>query len=233
LPTYESLGLVLLPNETMIGRSRLQVRAAGHWAFFTRGPGGFLMIFTSRCTTVVSSLVMLLVALVLASSQAQGQVVKPFKVVGAGTADYVPVVPLVPVPHTASGEGTELGRYQGAGEVQLLGFTGPTTANFDSGVPFVFVAANGDKLACTYGDTTNGAAEPGQVTLYPTPEGLVVAVWVAEFNPVLAQCTGRFAKLIGGSFIMVAVTEPFVLGAFDPVGYVWAGEGTLTFKKGK
>ena len=97
------------------------------------------------------------------------QVVKPFKVVGAGTADYVPVVPLVPVSHTASGEGTELGKYHGAGEVQLLGFTGPTTADFDSGVPFVFVAANGDKLACTYGDTTNGAAGPGQVTLYPTP----------------------------------------------------------------
>ena len=30
---------------------------------------------------------------------------------------------------------------------------------------FVFIAANGDILAFTYGDTTNGAAEPGQVTL--------------------------------------------------------------------
>jgi hypothetical protein len=176
---------------------------------------------------------MLLVVLVLASSQARAQVVKRFKVTGAGTADYVPVVPLFPVPHTVTGVGTELGKYYGAGEVQLLGFTGPTTANFDSGVPFVFVAANGDKLVCTYGDTTNGAAAPGQVTLYPTPDGLVVAVWVAEFNPLLDQCTGRFANLIGGSFIMVAVTEPFVLGAFDPVGYAWAGDGTLTFKKGK
>jgi hypothetical protein len=174
---------------------------------------------------------MVLVALVLASSQARAQVVKAFKVTGAGTADYVPIVPLVPVSHTATGVGTELGKYHGSGEVQLLGFTGPTTANFDSGVPIVFVAANGDKLVCTYGDTTNGAAAPGQVTLYPTPDGLVVAVWVAEFNPLLDQCTGRFANLIAGSFIMLAVTEPFVLGAFDPVGYAWAGDGTLTFKK--
>jgi hypothetical protein len=188
------------------------------------------MIRTFRCTSVVFSLLMLGVVLVLASPQTHAQVVKPFKVTGAGTADYVPIVPLVPVTHTAIGEGTELGRYHGAGKVQLLEFTSPTTADFDSGVPFVFAAANGDKLVCTYGDTTNGAAEPGKVTLYPTAGGLFIAVWVAEFNPVLAECTGRFAKLIDGSFTMTAVTEPFVLGAFDPVGYAWAGEGTLTFQ---
>jgi len=190
------------------------------------------MIRRSRCTSALSSLVMLVVGLVLASPQTQAQVVKPFKVTGAGTADYVPVVPFVPVFHDATGEATELGHYSGAGEVQLLGFTGPTTADVDSAVPFVFVAGNGDELAFTYGDTTNGAAEPGQVTLFPIPGGLFVAVWVAEFNPVPELCTGRFAKVIGGSFIMVAVTEPFVLGAFDPVGYSWSGEGSLTFANG-
>lgn len=170
--------------------------------------------------------------LVLASPAAQAQVVKPFKVTGAGIVDYVPLVPLDPVRHDAIGEATELGRYAGEGYVQLLAFTGPTTAVFDSAVPFVFVAANGDKLVFTYGDTANGAAGPGEVTLYPADGGLFVAVWVAEFNPVAAECTGRFAKIVGGSFIMTATTEPFELGAFDPVIYSWEGEGTLTFSKG-
>jgi hypothetical protein len=190
------------------------------------------MIRTLRRDTVVSPLILLLAVLVLAGSQAQAQVVKPFKVEGSGTVDYIPVVPGVPVFHDATGEATELGRYYGAGKVQLLGFTGPTTADFDSAVPFVFIAANGDILAFTYGDTTNGAAEPGQVTLYPLPGGPFFTVWVAEFNPVPALCTGRFAKVIGGSFTMVAVTDPFVLGARDPVGYSWFGDGTLTFKSG-
>jgi hypothetical protein len=185
-----------------------------------------------RRASVVSSVATLLVGLVTASPHARAQVVKPFKVVGGGTVDYVPIVPFVPVFHDATGEATELGRYHGTGEVQLLRFTGPTTANFDSAIPFVFVAANGDKLAFTYGDTTNHAAQPGVVTLHPAGGGLVVAVWLAEFNPVPAQCTGRFTKVIGGSFMMTAVTEPFVLGGFDPVKYWWAGEGTLTYRPG-
>jgi hypothetical protein len=190
------------------------------------------MIRIHRFTIAASSLVMLLAIPVLTCSQAQAQVVKPFKVTGGGTADYFPVVTLVPSGHTATGEGTELGHYEGAGEFQLLEFTGPTTANFDSAVPFVFIAANGDKLVCTYGDTSNGAAEPGEVTLYPAPGGLFFAVFVAEFNPVPSLCTGRFAKLLSGSFMMTAVSDPFVLGAFDPVGYTWTGNGTLTFSNG-
>jgi hypothetical protein len=43
--------------------------------------------------------------------------------------------------------------------------------------------------------------------------------------------TGRFANITGASFIMVATTEPFVLGDDDPVGYSWHGEGTLTYSK--
>jgi hypothetical protein len=183
-----------------------------------------------RRQTIVAFLAMLPV-LVFASAQAQAQVVKPFKVKGAGTVDYVPLIPYVPVHHDATGEGTELGRYQGAGQVQLIGFTGPTTANFDSAVPFIFTAANGDQLAFTYGDVTNGAAQPGLVTLYPVDAPHVFAVWVAEFNPVPALCTGRFANVTDGSFIMTAVTEPFVLGAFDPVGYSWSGQGTITYSK--
>jgi len=57
-------------------------------------------------------------------------------------------------------------------------------------------------------------------------------VWVAEFNPVPTLCTGRFATVIGGSFLMTAVSEPVVLGGSDPVDYSWSGEGWIKFKKG-
>lgn len=184
-----------------------------------------------RHQSVVSFLGLLLGILIAMGSQARAQVVKPFKVKGAGIVEYVPLVPLVPVSHWAVGEGTGLGRYHGEGQVQLLGFTGPTTADFDSAVPFVFIAANGDQLVFTYGDVNNHAARPGEVTLSPSHCGLFVATWVAEFNPVPALCTGRFAKVTGGSFTMVAVTAPFVLGGFDPVPYHWSGHGTLTYAR--
>jgi hypothetical protein len=170
--------------------------------------------------------------LVVACNRAQAQA-KPFKVKGGGVADYVPFTLATPVFHWAVGEATFLGRYYGAGEVQLDAFTSATTAEFSSAVPFVFTAANGDQLAFTYGRTENGAASPGQVGLFDAGGGEVLAVWTAEFNPVLELCTGRFAKVTGGSFIMVAVTEPFVFGSLDPVGYTWQGSGSLEFKKGK
>jgi hypothetical protein len=113
-----------------------------------------------------------------------------------------------------------LGRYQGAGMFQILRFTGPLTAEFSSAPDFVFTAANGDKLAVTYGVVANGAAQAGQVTLTPNADGSFTAVFVAEFNPEPAKCTGRFAKITGGSWIMVAVSDPFfitVTGAF----YSW------------
>jgi hypothetical protein len=62
---------------------------------------------------------------------------------------------------------------------------------------------------------------------------MVIAVFVAEFNPVLELCTGRFKKVTGGSFMMTAISEPFVFGATDPVGYSWEGEGTLQFRRGR
>ena len=115
------------------------------------------------------------------------------------------------------------------GTFEILAFTGPTTASFSSASPCVFVAANGDKLAFTYGDVTNHAKQPGQVQLFPAGGNKVVARFVAEFNPWLPQCTGRFANVVGGSFTMIAVSEPFVFGSTTPVRYQWAGAGSLTF----
>jgi hypothetical protein len=46
------------------------------------------------------------------------------------------------------------------------------------------------------------------------------------------DATGKFAGATG-SWVMVARSEPFVLGSDDPVVYSWEGEGALTFLKGK
>jgi len=176
-----------------------------------------------------------LLVLALGQCQAQAQV-KPFKITGGG---FVPgglsLIPGVPAFHDATGQATELGAHSGEGWFTLLGFTGPLTAEFSSAPDFVFTAANGDKLAFTYGDVGNGAKQPGEVTLYPVGDGSFIAVFIAEFNPVPAASTGRFAKVTGGSFTMVATSEPFFLLATEttPFAYSWQGDGSLTFRKGK
>jgi hypothetical protein len=171
-----------------------------------------------------------IVAILTASQTADAQV-KPFKIVGGGIADYVPLPGDPPAFHFAIGQATGLGRYYGEGEVRVDAITSPTTGEFSSAVPFVFTGANGDKLAFHYGRTDFGAEGPGVVTLHDAGGGEVIAVWVAEFTPVAAASTGRFKKVIGGSVIVTAVTEPFVLGSDDPVAYVWEGKGQLKFAK--
>jgi hypothetical protein len=105
----------------------------------------------------------------------------------------------------------------------LLGFTSPTTGTFR--VTFALVAADGD--------TT-----PGTFTVMPTSDGKVVVQFVAVFTPDPAASTGRFADVTGGSFTMVATTEPFVLQPNDqgytaPFACTWAGDGWLEFGKRK
>jgi hypothetical protein len=181
----------------------------------------------------------LVAVLAVASQGAQAQV-KPFKISGGGNVpDGLSLIPGVPSPHDAVGNATQLGKYHGEGNFQLLAYTSALTAEFSSAPDFVFTAANGDDLAFTYGDVNNDA-QPGEVELFPLDDGSLIAVFVAEFNPVPAKCTGRFAKVVGGSFIMVAVSEPFFFD-FDnpadprttPFEYSWDGEGSLTFEKGK
>ncbi len=175
-------------------------------------------------------------AVTLACTDAQAQV-KPFKIKGSGDIPLgISFVPGVASPHWSIGQATHLGKYYGEGEAQILAFTGPTTANFSSAIPFVFTAANGDDLAFTYGRTDNGAASPGEVTLFPVDNGQFIAVWVAEFNPVPELCTGRFAHVVDGSFIMIAETDPFSLPANPtdptaPVWYSWYGNGWIELQK--
>jgi uncharacterized membrane protein (UPF0127 family) len=113
--------------------------------------------------------------------------------------------------------------------------TGRITGEFGSGSPYEFTGANGDKLVCYYGRTDFGASEPGtfELTILDvTPDGylIVEAFFVAEFVAQPDLCTGKFAG-VTGSWIMYAASEPFIVGADDPIGYSWEGEGVLKFKK--
>src|SRR5262249_46400184 len=160
----------------------------------------------------------------------------PFKVTGGGTApDGLPVFPGGTGSHNATGTGTFLGKYTGdEGLFELLSLD-PATGTGTFRGSFVFVAANGDRLTFDYGADP---AKPGRFTLAPTGDGKVVAVFVAEFTPVPEESTGRFAQVTGGSFIMVATSEPFdptpnAQGFTAPFAYTWSGEGSLQFSKGK
>jgi hypothetical protein len=163
----------------------------------------------------------------------------PFKVNGGGTAPQgLPVFPGGTAPHNATGRATLLGNYTSEGVFQLLQFTSPTTGTFQSAAPCVFTAANGDKLAFQYGRTDAGAKSPGTFTLYPAGDGKVIAVFVAEFTPDPAASTGRFTEVTGGSFTMVATSQPFVptpnaQGFTAPFAYTWVGEGQLEISEGK
>jgi len=184
-----------------------------------------------RLQAVVVPLIAVAATMALACPRAAAQVT-PFRITGGGPAPQgISLIPLTPVPHSAVGQATMLGRYAGAGMFQILNFTSPLTANFSSAPDFVFVAANGDKLAVTYGVVANGAAQPGQVTLTPNADGSFTATFVAEFNPEPAKCTGRFANVTGGSWIMVAMSDPFFITGVTttPFNYRWEGQGYLVF----
>ena len=185
----------------------------------------------------------LLAALALAPAPAGAQVVKPFKIKGEGVGPLgLPLPGQDPRPHWIVGEATHLGRHDGEGTVRTDTAVvdlaaGVITGEFGSGSPFVFIGANGDRLVTWYGRTDHGASEPGSFTLTilgVTPDGdlIVRALWIAEFVAVPEESTGKFAG-VTGSWVMLARSKPFVLGSDDPVAYSWAGEGRLTFPRGR
>ena len=189
-------------------------------------------MFRNRLMAV--GLTLFTLAVVLAPGRAHAQT-KPFKLTGGGTApDGLPVfIGGPPAPHDATGNATHLGKYTGdEGMFTLLSIDLTTlTGTFEGS--FVFVAANGDRLKCNYRGNPN---IPGTGTFSGslTPDGQVVMTFVQEFVPVPEESTGRFAKITGGSFIMVATSEPFPLvigpeGYTPPFAYTGVGVGTLTF----
>ena len=175
------------------------------------------------------------VVLALACSTANAQV-EPIKVTGGGPApEGFSPLPGADSPHSATGIATHLGKYSGKGVATVASFDFATGAGTFHG-RYTFVTPSGDELAVTYGNTDNGAAQVGTFQLLPAGDGMVYAVFVAEFNPILAECTGRFQNVIAGSFIMVATTEPFPLelnedGFTMPFNYSWEGSVWLEFRR--
>jgi len=174
----------------------------------------------------VSMSIAFLAAALLAECQPVQAQVKPFKITGGGiAADGLPLTLDTPAPHNAVGNATELGKYSAEGFFQLDAFIDPLDADFSSSQPCVFIAANGDRVEFDYA---------GTVELFTNDGVTFTAVFTATFTPVLTPGanTGRFSKVIGGSFVMVATTAPFMFGELN-VPYTWEGEGTLEFRKGK
>ncbi len=200
------------------------------------------MIRKSRCVAAVSPLVILLVVLVLANSQAQAQVEKPFKITGEGVGpDGLPFPGQPPRENCIVGNATHLGRHTGLGSVEtatvyLGDLPERITGTFGSGTPFVFTGANGDELVCDFGrDAEGGFTGIFELTILGINldgDLIVEALWIAEFVPLSEVCTGKF-KGVTGSWIMFANSEPFVLGSCDPLYYEWEGDGSLTFQKKK
>jgi hypothetical protein len=198
------------------------------------------MLRNFQFNKVVVPLAALVAVLTFACSTAQAQV-KPFKIKGGGVATFgLPLPGQDPRPHSSVGEATHLGRYTGIGTIQtdtavFDPTTGRITGGFGSGSPYVFTGADGDELVCYYGRTDFGASEPGTfeltiVDVLADGSLVVEALFVAEFVPQPDDCTGKFAG-VTGSWIMVATSEPFILGSENPTNYSWTGEGSLTFPK--
>ena len=181
-------------------------------------------VFASRFFLIPATVLALVLTLGGQNASAQ---TKPFKIKGVGIADFIPSVPGTSAEHFAVGTGTGLGCYYGEGALTLIGYTSPNTAAFKSTTPFVFYGEEAT-LACDYGITP-----AGQVTLFPAGGNLVYAVFVANFTAVPAKSTGKFKKITGGGFEMIAVSAPFVFGSTTPVPYAWTGEGSFNYAKGK
>src|SRR5689334_22109131 len=111
-------------------------------------------------STSVVRLTATLVALTLACRTASAQVV-PFKVTGGGPAPDGLSIIGKDSPHSATGNATQLGRYSGNGIANVLTFD-PSSGSGTFEGSFTFVAANGDKLAFTYGNPDNGAEQVGE-----------------------------------------------------------------------
>jgi hypothetical protein len=177
-------------------------------------------------------------ALGFAQNQAQAQTIG-FRIFGGGIAPKgLPLPGQAPRIHTSTGFGTLLGSYTGIGQVETLTANfhanGDITGLFNSPIAYRFTGSNGDVLACYYGNTEFGARQTGTFELIPVPGepfGVFVAQFLAEFVPYPPECTGKFAG-VGGSWMMYAWTEPFVLGSTDPIAYSWQGVGLLEFNQG-
>lgn len=168
---------------------------------------------------------------------ASRNVVRPFRINGGGPGpEGLPLVPGFSASHSATGRATGLGRYTGEGELTLGSLeisptTGAVTGTFQG--TFVFTAANGDKLAVTYGDDFSGVMT-GQLS--EDGASVLDIKFDAFFSPDPDNSTGRFARVVGGGWQMIAKVDSVdiqgdVPGFTAPFDYTWSGTGSLEFAK--
>ena len=161
----------------------------------------------------------------------------PFRISGSGSAPSgLPLESNTTVDYSATGTASGLGRYDGAGSFTLGSLdisaeTGAVSGTFQGA--FVFTAANGDKLAVTYGDGLSGVFT-GQVSA--DGASVVDVKFDAFFAPDPANSTGRFASVVGGGWQMIAKTDSVSLeggnpGFTAPFDLTWSGTGSLMFAK--
>ncbi len=158
----------------------------------------------------------------------------PFRISGSGFASSgLPLVPGTTVDYSAIGTASGLGRHDGAGSFTLgsleISESGAVSGTFQG--EFVFTAANGDKLAVTYGDGFSGVFT-GQVSA--DGASVVDVKFDAFFAPDPANSTGRFASVVGGGWQMIAKTDSVSLvsdnpGFTAPFDFTWSGTGSLMF----
>lgn len=163
------------------------------------------------------------------------QKARPFRINGGGPAPFgLPLVPGETSTFSSSGNATGLGSFEGNGTFTLgsldISPSGEVTGTFEG--TFVFVAANGDQLAVTFGDGFSGTFT-GQATAIGTVENIE---FDAFFAPDAANSTGRFSKVVGGGWRMIAKADSVslagtTLGFTAPFDYTWSGTGTLQYGK--
>lgn len=180
------------------------------------------------------------IAGLMAEAQGEGPSNVAFKISGGGTAPTGLVPPPDPAApstcHNATGTATHLGEYSTRdGKFEITSFDFDTlTGEFFGSV--VFIAANGDELKFDYhASATPEIDGTGKFVgeFVDGPGSDIVATFVQEFTPDPEGSTGRFKKVIGGSFIMTATSEPVPAPYFGvPFAYTWEGEGTLEFAAG-
>src|SRR5262245_39954980 len=198
-----------------------------------------LEAFEDRCTPSTMPVLEHLSSLGVAMAPHVGAAenhVAPFQITGGGPApEGLPLFPGGTARHAASGTATYLGKYTGEGTFVLgslnISATGQVTGTFQGS--FVFVAANGDRLAFTYGDGFTGAFI---AQLSADNTAVLNLTFDGYFNVDTAHCTGRFADVTGGSFRMIANADYVSLissvpGYTAPFSYTWSGSGSLVFSK--
>jgi hypothetical protein len=163
-----------------------------------------------------------------------GQKARPFRITGGGPAsDGLPLVPELTSTFSSTGTATGLGAFTGEGTFNLgrldIDFdTRAVTGTFQG--TFVFVAANGDELAMTFGDDFSGMFS-GQLSA--NGASVENVEFDAFFTPDTDNSSGRFKQVVGGGWRMIAKADSIGLIRESPVtapfDYTWSGTGTLEF----